>query len=194
MAITVRRVDPALSMALAIAHNKTVVTLVGSSFHADLTSTTTTDQLYTHTPATLQVTAANAAGDITTAIALLNNLIGVATVMMKDAVSTSPVSAGAHKIPDATNLALLPAQYVATGNLATDTAAVVAAANSWKTAYNAHLTQTGVHYTNDGTNSVATANATDLPSSTTLLNAEKTAVNAHIAGAPATQMVNVVNA
>jgi hypothetical protein len=195
MAITVRRASPALQIALAKAHNLTVASLVGANFHADLTSLTTTDQFTSFSQSTLQVTAANAAGDITTAITLLNQLIGVAKVMMADAVSTSLVAAGAHKVPDATNIALLPAQYVATGTLATDTAAVVAAANAWKTAYNAHCAQAGVHYTNDATNTVATANAVDLPSATTLLNAEKTAVNAHISGAPAaTQMLQVINA
>jgi len=182
-------------MAVARAHNVGLASAanVGAFFHQDATSLTTTDQFITGSVATLQVTAA-AATDVPSSIVLLNQLIGVARVMMNDASPASQTLSGAHKIVDTINLALLPAQYVATGVTATDLAAAITAANLFKAAYNAHLAQAGVHPNNDGTNTVAAANATVLSDMIVLLSAEKVAVNAHISSAPATQMVNVINA
>jgi hypothetical protein len=66
--------------------------------------------------------------------------------------------------------------------------------NAAKVLFNAHLTAqtdatettvaTNIHVVNDTTNSVATANATDLPSSEALAIALKTAINAHIISGP----------
>lgn len=56
------------------------------------------------------------------------------------------------------------------------------AANALKVAFNAHLSQSGVHVSNDSGNVVGTANATDLASSGALVSALKSAVNLHMWG------------
>ena len=98
-----------------------------------------------------------------------------------------PVSkAGAHKIVDNVNTALLGAYnaFVAAGGVGgasqTDTDTFV---NAIKTYFNAHLTATGVHITNDTTNTVGTANATTLNTCIALINALRNAVNNHVAHA-----------
>lgn len=198
MAITVRRVDPAATFMLALAHNLLCATStnVGSLFHGDRTSTTTTDQWLTGSTTALTVTAANAT-DLPSCITLVNNIRSVCVVHFADGISTDPYSAGAHKIPDTVDAPLLGLLVTATGNTSTDTAAVVAAANLHKSTINSHLTQaspSAVHFTNDGTNTIATTNASDLPSSITLLNAIKSALNAHMGSAPTNPMLRIVNA
>ena len=187
MALTIRRLEPAAAVALAIAHNKLCASLVGANFHADQTSLTTTDGYISASAAVLTVSAANAA-DLPTSLVLCANLVQVAKMMMADAVSTNAVSAGAHKVPDATNLVTVNALATAV-----DLASAILVANGIKTAHNAHCSQAGVHYSNDGTNTIAASNATDLPSLITLLNASKTALNAHIAAAPTVPMINLVS-
>lgn len=186
MAFSIRRLEPALTLALAKAHNVTVATLVGSSFHNDLLSLTTTDQYISMSAATLQATAANGS-DLPSSITLLTQMLGIAKLMMADAISTDPYSAGSHLIPDTTNLPTLTALAPAI-----DLASSILVANGLKSAINAHFTQAGVHANNDGTNTIGTANATDLPSLITLENVIKTKLNAHIASAPATQMIKVI--
>lgn len=188
MAITTRRLPESMVMALTIAHNKTlaVAAVVGSSFHADITSTTVTDSFVAATVTSVQITAANAA-DLPTALTLVNQITGILKLHWADGISTNVYSAGAHKIPDTTN-----ATAFAT---AVDLASAITVANAIKSQMNAHFTQSGVHFTNDGTNTIATANATVLADLITLLNAEKTAINAHITNAPAgSMMVNVIAA
>lgn len=70
--------------------------------------------------------------------------------------------------------------------VASDLPTAIVVANTWKATYNADLasavnatTGLGAHTVADGTNTIATANATDLPSLETLLNACKAAWNAH---------------
>ena len=65
-----------------------------------------------------------------------------------------------------------------------DLATSITLANALKVAFNAHLTQAGVHYINDATNTVVAANASDLGTTQTLATALKTALNAHMADAP----------
>lgn len=60
-----------------------------------------------------------------------------------------------------------------------DLTSAITAANQLKAAYNAHLSQSGVHWTNDGTNVVTSPDATDQSSLNTLLNEMKADVNAH---------------
>jgi hypothetical protein len=89
-------------------------------------------------------------------------------------------NAGAHLVADTTNAPTLAAIALATNLATTQTLA-----NGIKVFLNAHYTQAGVHVNNDGTNTIATANATDLASSIALLNACKTAIVAHVASSPA---------
>ena len=199
MAITTRRVAETLGwITVAKAHNLLCAqtALVGALFHADQTSTTSGDSFINPSSAVLTIPAANAS-DLPSCITLMNQLIGTLGVHMKDGIAQDLYSAGAHKISDAVNAALLPASYALTGVGATDLAAVVAGANALKSTLNAHFVMvapSAVHFTNDGTNTVATANATVLADSIILLNAIKTAVIAHIASAPTTPMIKIVNA
>jgi hypothetical protein len=187
MALTVRRVNPALSIAIAVGHNKMCAQNVGASFHADLPSLTTTDQNISISSSALQVTATNSV-DLTTGIALATNIIGVMKVHLADGVAADPYACGAHKIADSVDLALIPA-------IPTDLPSLEACLNTLKSTFNAHLTQvspSAVHFTNDATNTVATANATDQATSNALANAIKSALNAHMGSAPATPMIKVV--
>lgn len=73
--------------------------------------------------------------------------------------------------------------YDLRGGLLSD---LIEVANDFKDIYNAHLDRSGVHPTDDTTNAVVAADATDQTSLNTLLNAMKTAFNAHFAnGFPA---------
>jgi len=194
MALFTRRAAGAeMPLALAQAHNRLCAqpALVGAFFHADITSVTTGDFISkASTP--LQVTAAIAA-DLPTSIALSNQLTGFLRVHMGEGASTDPFACGAHKIPDIANTLTLPSVIVATGVAATDTASVIAALNLIKVSFNLHLAQAGVHYNNDGTNTIAAANAVDLPSSITLANAAKASLNAHILSGPTTPQIKINN-
>lgn len=187
MALSIRRIEGPVAFALALAHNKLLAgtVVVGSSFHADITSTTSGDLLFTAASASLQITASNAA-DLPTAITLANQIATILQIHWKDGISTNAYSAGAHKIPDTTN----STAFITAVDLATS----ITLANAIKAQTNAHFTQAGVHFTNDGTNTIATANATVLADLITLLNAEKTAINAHIIAAPAgSVMLNLIS-
>ena len=199
MAITTRRVAETIGwITVAKAHNVLCAqpALVGSFFHADQTSITASDAFIAPSSSVLQITAINAV-DLSTCITLMSALVGTMSFHMKDGIASDVYGAGAHRISDLVNAALLPVQYVATGAAAADLAAVVSGANSLKSAINAHfvmVTPSAVHFTNDGTNTIATANATVLSDSILLLNAIKTAVNAHIQSGPTTPMIKIVNA
>lgn len=187
MALTIRRIEGPVAFALALAHNKLLAgtIVVGSNFHADITSTTSGDQFYSPASASLQVTAATAT-DLPSAITLANQIGAILQIHWADGISTNAYAAGAHKIPDTTNATA----FITAADLATS----ITKANAIKAQFNAHLTQAGVHFTNDGTNTIGTANATVLADLLTLLNATKTAVNAHIIAAPSgSVMVNLVN-
>lgn len=209
MALTVRRTaETTMAIVMIRTHNLYMASsgVVGSNFHADITSTSPTDQYVSpQSPASVQVTAANMAdatgGPYVTGITLINNIMGVLQLHLNDGISTNLYAAGAHKIPDLVNRALLPflppGSFVTSGTNSTDLTNLIANANTIKSLYNAHLTQASpsqVHFTNDGTNAVAASNASDQPSLTTLLNAIKSALNAHITSAPGSFMVNIVNA
>jgi len=199
MAITTRRVAETLGwITVAKAHNLLCAqtALVGASFHADQTSTTSGDSFVNPSSAVLTIAAVNAS-DLPSCIVLMNQLVGTLGVHMKDGIAQDLYGAGAHRISDAVNAALLPSQYVATGVSATDLPIVVAGANALKASLNAHFVMTtpsAVHFTNDATNTIAAANATVLADSIVLLNAIKVAVIAHIASAPTTPMIKIVNA
>lgn len=211
MATFMRRTTPE-AFAQAKAHNRlcgTAIVVGATFFHADIYSTYTGDWMAPVDTAVALSTTASV--DIVTATALANAfraiLIGAGTTgnpgaqpgtqgHMFDAISTNTVACGSHKVPDTVNAATLQAvqsaPLVLTGVTGTDTAALVAFVNQLKASYNAHLTQAGVHFNNDGTNSIGTANATDLPSSITLINACAVKINAHIISAPGSVMLNVL--
>ncbi len=190
MALQARRVPgPIMPLALAIAHNKLCAqsALVGALFHADISSNTSGDASIAPAFATLAVTAA-ASTDLPTCIALATNIIGVCKQHMAEGIAQDTYSAGAHKISDAVNIALLPAIPV-------DLASLVASLNTLKSTINAHFIMaapSAVHFNNDATNTIGTAAATVLADSITLANAIKTAVNAHILSGPTTPMIKIL--
>lgn len=178
MAIVRRRVTPGLVDLTTSINSARAEALLESAdsthFHVDASEQT--------------VTAANAT-DLPSAVALVNQEKAVYEYHRKDAGVVSPV---AHKTLDATNV-----ESVANANPNAGDgglAGAIALANDIKTQFNAHLTQSTVHYNNDATNTVAASNATDLASLETLVNAIKTALNAHMASAPSGKSLRLVAA
>ena len=96
-------------------------------------------------------------------------------------------SADSHTTADATNTIAfgLPA-------LAETLANLITWANQCKAAYNAHRTQASKHPTNDTTNIVTAADATNQGDLDTLLNDIKVQMLAHLASAPGSVMVVAV--
>ena len=99
--------------------------------------------------------------------------------------TTGDVGSGdalAHVTIDTTNQltgTLQTLLAVVTPSAAPTLATLITAANAYKASFNAHLTQSGVHDNNDGTNTVVASNATDLPSLETLCNAIAASCTAH---------------
>ena len=216
MAITARRHGSiALNLALVVAHNKKIASLVGANFHADaLVQPKVVDGAWADPMSTvIPITIAASAVDLPSSIVALNAVFSAIANHFPDnavgAVGVLSYSNGAHKGPiggDATSLATVAAAmqktgqlpngqvYVPTGNAATDQAFAITAANAMKTALNAHFTAAGVHYNNDGTNTIVAANASTLPTLITLVNALATSLTAHVASAPAAPQIRVVAA
>lgn len=180
MAVNVRKGTLGVAYALVANYNalRADATVLGTRFHADVTSTTTGDfSALAATP--LTVTATNAT-TLPTSITLANQIRAFLLVQFVDPL--------AHKAADSTNFTTLNAVAVAV-----DLTTAQTLLNACKSTFNAHCAQAGVHYTNDGTNTVATANATDQASSNALANALKTAINAHIISAPAGASLKLVD-
>lgn len=146
-------------------------------FHADQTPSYNTGDEISPKANALTVTA-DTAVDLATSLTMCNQIRQVLIQHMADAVS--------HLAADPTNSATL-------GAVASDLTTGIAAANAHKAAFNAHLTQSGVHVFNDTLNTVSTTNASDLTTLEALVNAMKTAVNAHLGSAPAGNGVVVVS-
>ncbi len=137
------------------------------------------------------------------AVALAGALLGQAQTTdppghFYDAPNNSPVSCGAHKAQDGTNTALLGAlqAFQTAGGIgsASQTASNTFA-NAIQTFFNAHLTQTGVHYSNDTTNTSKAATASSLSTFNTLCNDLLNRINNHISGAnPAYKQVRIIPA
>jgi len=171
MAITVRRVETALSRASALSQNKlarAVVEQLSTYPHADASARTSSEGTVT----VLSVTTADATTPATT-IALANACKIVWNEHLRDAGAATNSWGGAHKAEDTAN-------DVTTAE-ATDQTTANTLLNALKSAFNAHMSQAGVHFTNDSTYSVTAANATDEGSSQTLATEIKARINSHIA-------------
>jgi hypothetical protein len=167
MALLLRKTDPHIEvLAKAVNGLKTQIG-AGAHFHLDAS----------------EISPAHAAAtDLPTAVQVINEVEAVYHFHTGDRL--------AHAVPDTTNV-----ESTAKANASvTDggLAGAMALANDQKAKFNAHLTQSTVHYNNDGTNAVAAANATDLPSLITLVNALRTSIIAHMANAPAAPSLRVV--
>lgn len=150
--------------AIVAAHNALKLQIgAGAAFHMDACE--------------LSVTAATAT-DLPSACLMLAQIVGVLTFHFSDLL--------AIKVVDPT---ALPSPITATDYVL---ATAITAANLAKASYNTHRVSTTYHYNADSTNTLATADSTDLASLITLVNATKTAVNAHIASAPASASLRLV--
>lgn len=171
MSVKVRFTGLPLEFAVANAVNAVIDARLTTEVHRDKTSLAGSDVL-NPTSSVLQVTAANAS-DLPTCIVLANQMRSIMNVHFLDA--------SAHKVADTVS---------ALGPVATDLASVIVLANSLKSVYNVHGVSTTYHVNADTT--IATANASDLATSITLLNAEKTKFNSHISAGGTIQRLELV--
>lgn len=185
MAISVRKEIDSVVWALVDAFNSLQdAGWVADGYHRDLSQLTSGDP---NDPASITLTTlsvdAAAATTLATTITLANNIHGV--------LHTHFLDAQAHLKADTVNDGYQDGYSVYVDGYSTSMAASVGAAdlvavcnelNVSKIAFNAHLTQSGVHVNNDTGNSVATTNATDLSSAEALANALAAAINLHISG------------
>lgn len=176
MGFSVRRGTDAVQAAIVLAINavRRSSGVVGSNFHADVTSDTTGDYR-TPTATAATVGAANAT-DLATSLTLVNQIRQRWLQHMVDDL--------AHKVADTAN--------TLAAAVATDLASAITLANEVKADFNLHIASTTFHYNADGTNTVATTNASDQSTLNALVNAIKTAFNAHIASAPAGQSIKLL--
>ncbi len=163
-----RNVPDAVQYALVAANNQRMTDGIASFFHLDRTEAPQTSYGDYQNPSTtrLSVTLA-AATDAATQLALSNQLKTVINLHFADDI--------AH------NTTVSAAVTTAT---ATDAATARTLANALKAAYNTHLSAANVHFTNDGTNTIAAADSTDAATLQTLVNELRTDFNAHVVSAP----------
>lgn len=175
MAYRVRKLEQNTVFALVAAWNAKQEAAVASFFHADTTQISS-GHWSAPVVASQTIAAANAT-DLPTSLTLVNQTL--------DYVNNHFVDPRAH------NTAVSAALTTPRG---TDLATAITLANAIKAAYGTHLAASNVHFTNDATNTVAAANATDQASLNTLLNEMKGDFNAHIVSAPTGSMIWLVPA
>lgn len=178
MAYLVRKNSEAFyfAMAKALRESRALAGVVASNFHRDTTPGATTGSFQDPVATTLSVAAANAT-DLPTSLVLVVQIDAVFRAMVADD--------NAHKVKDVNVPANAQTSIV-------DLASAILAINDIKAKHNTHIASTVYHFTADAVNAIATANATDQTSLNTLANAVKTAINAHIAGAPASNGIVLV--
>lgn len=206
MAIVIRNVKGGdlVAAATAISQNLQAQSTSATSgwFHADSTSNNLTPESAFNIPRTpqgqyvVQSPSVDLLSAQQLAAAIAGGLIGNGQTAdppahFYDAPNSNPVPislAGAHAAVDNTNTALLSAYlaFLTAGGIGgasqTDTNTFV---NAIKTYFNAHLTQSGVHYNNDTTNTEGVANATTLNTCIALINSLRNHINTHVAHANA---------
>lgn len=174
MAFQINKSLNAQVFGLIAAHNDRQNASVASLFHSDITAITTATDYRYPTATNLTITVANAT-DLATSIALANECQRVLNIHWQDTYAHKTAVSPVDATPAAVDLA--------TGQTL---------ANALKAAFNTHLSAANVHWTNDGTNTVATANATDQTTLNALLNAIKSAYNAHVVSAPAGRKIQLL--
>jgi hypothetical protein len=120
------------------------------------------------------------ASSLLTSIALCKALVTAYTFHVTDRY--------AHRVNDETNVLSYTEHDIV------DLPSVLLAANELKASYNAHRAESGVHATDDSAHEVTASDATIQSEANTLLNAIKTAFNAHIADGMAPQSWRTDNA
>jgi hypothetical protein len=198
MSIKARKQPDALTNALISASNQTARAYVAGSTtypHVDVTSTTGGNY---QAPTTSPLLVTGTAVDLSSTITVAEQIRTVLFTHFNDAGAATNLYGGAHKAADTTNATPISYATIAKILPATGTLSQVEALlNALKTACLAHVSQSGVHFTNDGTNTVSAANATDLTSSETLASGSgglKAFVNAHIQFASAAVTVTPIPA
>ncbi len=190
--LAVRRTTDEIIYGIVLCHNLEVRDRVANATtypHADVTSTRGGYyQAPTMTP--LLVTAPTANSTPTT-IALAENLRAILLVHVAEGGTADNMWAGAHEAADDTALTALSVDTVPT---ATSIGTAETLLNAIKAAYNDHLAESGVHFTDDSTNDVSTTDAIDPSTAYALANALKAAVNLHIQFAGSTSTLNIVAA
>ena len=166
--------------ALVAAYNGFVRDFIANSTtypHADITGTAGGD--YRHPTSTAFVVTAADASTTATLRTLCQNIYRVYSTHIADDL--------AHSAADATNTiaAGLPADDA-------DQTALNTFLNQAKVALNAHRSQASVHFTNDASNQVTSADATDAATSYTLANEIKTDLNAHVQSGPAFHAIKLL--
>ncbi|UOF77391.1 hypothetical protein [Caudoviricetes sp.] len=178
MAYRTRNVPDAVLGALVAAWNAKQEASVASLFHADITQITSGNfarpTVTNDTPA-LSIGAAPT--DTATAISFSNSLKGLLNRHFADTRAHNSAVTAAMSTADATDLTTAIALGIAQ-----------------KTAVNAHLTESNVHFNNDGTNGIAAADATNITTLIALLTELRTDVGAHIISAPTGAMIQLVGA
>jgi len=196
MALTVRKISPEQAdLWKAINDTRRLAIGAAGSFHIDASEQTVTATNATDLPSTIALANQMAiifGGGPGVSSGMLNASSAVAGAWLghindADAVITPSTNGPgvAHKAQDTTNT-------LATGVIASDQGTANTLLNLIKAKFNAHLTQAGVHFNNDGVNSVATADASDAASSQALANALKTSINAHMSNALPGQSARLV--
>ncbi len=173
----VRKIPDEMLFAVVAANNARMVDGIGALFHRERTVAKPTSVPDFKNPSVARLAPAAAATNAATQLSLANNLKTVLNAHFTDR--------GAH------NTAVSPVIATAT---ATDAATAIVLANSLKSLYNTHCAAAGVHYNNDGTNTVSSADATDAATLQTLVNEIRTDLIAHMASAPVGIYVEQVEA
>lgn len=192
MALLPRKVPDELVFALVQAHNQSVRQYVGASTsypHADITSTQSGN--YT-APVLTQLAVAATASSLATSITAAEQIRTILLAHFADAGSSANLYGGAHKAADTTNIVGIRYSDLAKLTSSSTLAAVETLLIACKVAANAHVSQSGVHFTNDTTNSVTAANAVDQGTSNTLATGTgglKAFIAAHLALASAAQTI-----
>lgn len=178
MALKTRNIPDEILFALVTANNQRMTDNISTNFHLDRTAATPTSYPDYRNPSTtrMSITSANSSslGTALTLVAELKSKINLHfadTIAHNTAVSAAVTTAAATDLTTAQTLA-----------------------NALKAAWNTHLSAANVHFTNDGTNSVAAVDATNQGTLDTLLNELKTDFNAHVASAPVGIWIDLVNA
>jgi hypothetical protein len=148
---------------------------VGANFHARATPAGPPGANDPPSVSVLAITVPNAS-DLATSLVLVNDIFRVVNEHFKD---------------DKAHNTALSAQL--TTPVATDLATAITRANAIKAAYGTHRTAANVHFTNDATNTITAADASDQATLNTLLNELKPDVTAHIAGALAGQHIELID-
>lgn len=178
MALKTRRLPDEVLYALVAANNQRITDNISTNFHLDRTAATPTTYPDYNNPVVnrLAISSANSSS-LPTALTLVAELKLKINQHFADSIAHNTAVSAAVTTPAATDLTTAQ-------NLA----------NALKAAWNTHLSAANVHFTNDGTNTTAAADASNQGTLDTLLNELKTDFNAHVASAPVGVWIDLVDA